>query len=122
MPALLTCSIEIIASRPIRYSDAPHNGAQPAFDYYAATYGFGESDPGRTSVMRGIEARENWQAYFDEVDRLRGTGRVWMLFSHVFTWGSASEERVILFRLDQIGKRLEAFSRADASAYLYEIP
>ena len=93
-----------------------YSGAEPAFDYYAANYGFRSSD-----AVHGIEARENWQRYFDDVDRLRGKGRVWILFSHVYTWGSASEERVMLFRLDQIGKRLDAFSQSDASAYLYEL-
>ena len=93
-----------------------YTGAQPAFEYYAQAFGFRTED-----AIRGIEAREDWQRYFDDVDRLRGKGRVWMLFSHVYAWGNASEERVILFRLDQFGRRLESVSRLDASAYLYEL-
>ncbi len=92
-------------------------GAGPAFDYYAPRYAFPPS-----AILRGAHARDDWQRLFDHVDRLRGQGRVWILLSHIYTWGSASEETLILFRLDQLGKRLDSFTRVDASSYLYELP
>jgi hypothetical protein len=91
-------------------------GAQPAFAYYAARYGFKSED-----AIPGVSAREQWQRYFDNVDLLRGSRRVWVLFSHVYTWGSASEETVIVFHLDRIGHRLDQYKEVDASAYLYDL-
>jgi 4-amino-4-deoxy-L-arabinose transferase-like glycosyltransferase len=92
-------------------------GAGPAFDYYAPRYHFPQD-----AIVRGAQARDDWQRLFHEVDRLRGKGRVWILLSHIYTWGSASEESLILFRLDQLGTRLDGFTRVDASSYLYELP
>ncbi|MFN8582483.1 MAG: hypothetical protein U0163_16100 [Gemmatimonadaceae bacterium] len=94
-----------------------YTGAEPAFAYYAPTFGLAE-----VPVIHGTQARDDWQRNFDEVDRLRGRGRVWMLFSHVYSWGLANEERLWLFRADQIGTRLDAFAQTEASSYLYDFP
>ncbi len=69
----------------------------------------------------GVDSRDDWQQSWDDVDQLRGGGRVWILFAHVYTWGSASDETVILFHLDRVGRQLDHYADQDASAYLYDL-
>jgi 4-amino-4-deoxy-L-arabinose transferase-like glycosyltransferase len=91
-------------------------GARAAMAYYGDRYGFRPGD-----LVLGVQARDQWQQSWDDVDRLRGGARVWILFAHVYTWGSANEETVILFHLDQIGRQLDRDAGQDASAYLYDL-
>jgi hypothetical protein len=89
-------------------------GALPAFDYYAGRYGLADAP-----VIRGVASRDDWTRYAADVAGLRGRPRVWIVFSHVYDWGAANEERLVLFWLDRIGTRLDAFQSKQASAYLY---
>ncbi len=89
-------------------------GAQFAFKYYQEQYGFGEGD-----YIVGVESRDDWQRYVDDLDSLRGSPRVWVLFSH-FTM-QRDEMRFFLFQLDTIGKRLAVCAGEGAAAYLYDL-
>jgi hypothetical protein len=90
-------------------------GAKPAFEYYASRYGLAG-----VPTSFGTASREDWQKYITELDTLRGR-RVWILFTHVYDWGSVNEERLFLFHLDRIGTRLRQINGRRASAYLYDV-
>lgn len=105
----------------IRTHDQPgdrlyvYYAARLPYLYYAARLNFD------AEAIRIGNSRRDWSGYFDEVDQQRGTGRVWFLFSDVAQNGGANEKRLFLYRLDQIGRRLEAFEAPGASAYLYDL-
>ena len=85
-------------------------GARPSFEYYASRYGFAATD-----VSFGAFSREDWQPYFDELDRLRGP-RVWFLFAHVYDWGPVDAEQLFLYHLDHHGARIREIKGRRASA------
>jgi len=92
-----------------------------AFQYYAPKYGFNAND-----YVLGTDEREHWKdqenaAYLEDLDRLRGAGRVWLVFSYVRTIKGVSEEDYLLHYLDRTGKRLDETRSAGASAYLYDL-
>jgi hypothetical protein len=92
-----------------------HNAAHP-FQYYAKRYGFD-----RNNYIIGVNSRHNWKSYFDDLDKLLGNKRVWILFSHVYNWDSIDEEKLFLFHLDRIGTRLDAYASDGAAVYLYDL-
>jgi hypothetical protein len=89
--------------------------ARIPFRYYAARV---DLSPDAVTIGK---ARRDWAGYFDEIDQQRGKGRVWFLFSDVAQNNGANEKRLFLYRLDQIGRRLDAFEAPSASAYLYDL-
>lgn len=96
-------------------------GSTPAFRYYATRFGYDEGD-----YIAGTRAREEWsdgtnQAYIDDLNKLRGRERVWVIFSHVFTLKNVSEEDYIVSYLDGIGTRLDSFAKPGAAVYLYDL-
>src|SRR5262249_46768649 len=57
---------------------------QEAFQYYAPKYGIDQND-----YIMGTDGRPDWKhgvnpSYLSQMDALRGRGRVWFMFSHVF--------------------------------------
>lgn len=92
-------------------------GSQLPFSYYAPRFGF---DSAVYSV--GVESRSNWMPYFEEMDRLAASGaRVWMIFSHVYTEGGASEESLMVNYLNHLGPvHIDLFRAPGAAAYLYD--
>jgi len=92
-----------------------HNAAHP-FQYYAPHYGFDRNDG-----IIGVNSRHNWKNSFDDLDKLQGNKRVWILFSHVYNWDHVDEEKLFVFHLDQIGTRLDAYASAGAAVYLYDL-
>lgn len=91
-------------------------GARPAFMYYDAQFGFGDND-----TVPGEAGRDNWSQYWTEIDRVRGRPRVWLLFSHVWQGNGVDEEKLFLFRLNQLGQLLDAYRTGGAAAYLYDL-
>lgn len=89
--------------------------ARIPFRYYAARL---KLSPDAVTIGK---ARSDWSGYFDEVDQQRGYNRVWFLFSDVAQNNGANEKRLFLYRLDQIGRRLDVFEAPSASAYLYDL-
>ena len=88
--------------------------AVPAFDYYARRYSLDPRD-----VVRG-EWYWTPASVRAEVDRLRGSGRTWILLSHTISPEGDDDEEVLLPVLDQAGKRLAAFRATGAAVYLYD--
>jgi hypothetical protein len=90
-------------------------GARPAFEYYAARTRLAE-----VPTSFGRASREGWRQYLTELDALQGR-RVWLLFAHVYDWGTVDEEQLFLFHLDRRGVRLDQINDRRASAYLYDL-
>jgi hypothetical protein len=72
-------------------------------------------------LIEGIEGRQNWKKYRQDLDQLRGDPRVWILFSHVYRDGGVDEERYFLDYLDSMGTRVDGFQATGSSAYLYDL-
>jgi hypothetical protein len=87
-----------------------------AFKYYAERYGFNNN-----KYIVGIKSRGNWKNYENDLNKLRGNIRVWLLFSHVWKGKGVDEEKFFLYHLDSIGKRLDHFKSDGAAVYLYEL-
>lgn len=92
--------------------------AAPASQFYRHQYGM-DSAAWIPGGMKG----DNWQAYVPELDKLRGSSRVWVIFAHTAFRGSS--EGMIKY-LDTIGRRRSEDSypastpEADATVILYD--
>jgi hypothetical protein len=91
-------------------------GAHPALSYYGHRYGL-DSD----EAIVGIWSRLDWSKYGEDLDKLRGNERVWVIFSHVCTWQGVDEERLFLMYLDDIGEQRDSLRTPGASLYLYDL-
>jgi hypothetical protein len=91
-------------------------GAEPAFKYYLKDYIFDDAD-----YMIGVQARGKWQSYVNDMNELQGKKRVWFLFAHVNRSSGVDEEKLYLYHLDSMGRRLDSFSAFGAAVYLYDL-
>jgi len=87
-----------------------------SFKYYQNKYGFTDND-----YIVGIWSRDNWRKYIADLDKLRGHPRVWLVFSHVYRGNGVDQERLYLYHLDSIGKKLDSFNTVGAAVYLYDL-
>jgi hypothetical protein len=91
--------------------------AGAAFKFYAERYGFRDKN-----YVYGIRSKDDWSKYPHDLAKLRGRGRVWILFSHVVVQHKGmDEEEFFLDYLDTIGVRLDAFKAPLVSVYLYDL-
>lgn len=98
--------------------------AEYQFKYYANKFGYKEGD-----YILGIDdldkkdgqgiSEEEWQRYTNDLDKLRGNKRVWIIFSHVRSWAKESER--ITAYLDTFGKQIDVFKRKGSFVYLYDL-
>ena len=88
--------------------------AEHAVHYYAPKYGFEMPD-----FIIGADHHDQPEAYRAELDALRGNGRVWFLFSHVYEDRDFNERDYILDYLDSIGELLREYRVPGTSVYLY---
>lgn len=87
-----------------------------AFRYYAHRFDYTDN------YIQGIEARDNWSAYYKEIEQLKGKGRVWFLFSHIYADKGADEEKLFVSYLNTMALQLDAAKAPGAAAYLYYFP
>lgn len=94
-----------------------YNAADYPFRYYGPRLGLT-----RLEYTVGIDSRDDWQLYYDELDALmRDHDRVWLVFSHVYKDGGANEEKLFLSYLDRAGfQPLQKFKDTGAAAYLFD--
>src|SRR5262249_9799124 len=90
---------------------------QEAVQYYAPKYGIDQND-----YIMGTDGRPDWKhgvnpSYLSQMDALRGRGRVWFMFSHVFEGKGHNDEEYFITHLDSIGRRLDQFAEKKGSAY-----
>ena len=93
------------------------------FEYYAKKYGYAEGD-----YIVGVEDLDKYDGknlspteanrYKNDLDKLRGNKRVWLIFSHA---ERKQENEFINTYLDKIGKRIDIFSQPGAFVYLYDL-
>lgn len=114
--------------------------SQYAFKYYAGLYNFdyttGQAvwnEPPKTwfepalpsylpHLIVGRYFREDRNILTEDINKLRGNKRVWLIFSHVSDRRSSiSEEDLFVDRLDRLGDKLDSFQGLEASAYLYHL-
>jgi len=90
--------------------------AVPAYKFYSNIFGLNDN-----IYIEGVSSRDNWGNYIDDIDKLRGNNRVWLLFSHVYTHQGVNEEKFFLNYLDRTGTKLDASKSVGASVYLYDL-
>lgn len=86
-------------------------GAKPAFLYYTRNGGFPEN-----AIAFGTEARTNRGEYREQLAKLRGQSRVWLIFSH----RHQDEELVIRVNAESMGRCLRTIPGTGAAAYLFD--
>jgi hypothetical protein len=91
-----------------------HYESAPAFFYYANRYNFDSKDYYAGEATGGSRQ----VVLSDEVDRLDGHARVWLLFSHIRR-GGFEEDLFLTSYLDGKRSRLESFSANGAVVHLY---
>lgn len=71
----------------------------------------------------GLKPKKNWADHINQLNKLRGNKRIWILFSHASLYISSGSvnEKFILNHLDSMGERIESFKTDDASVYLYNL-
>jgi hypothetical protein len=92
-------------------------GAGLGYTRYATRVGM----PASVTPMVGVKRNGDWFAYYEDIAKLAGRERVWVVFSPVLGSGDASEERMIVVALDHVGQRLAAVHELGAAAYLYNL-
>jgi len=85
-------------------------GAKNAFEYY--TY-----NKSVTFLSSESGNRENPQNYLLELDKFKGEGRIWFIFSHVYN----DEEKIFLLYLNHSGCKIDSLKGNGASVYLYDL-
>ena len=90
--------------------------ARHPFEYYAPAYGLHNKHH-----ITGIRSHEDWDNYAQDLERLRGHSRVWLVFSHVYRQSGVDEEKLFLYFLDGMGTRLDSHTAPGAAAYLYDL-
>lgn len=91
-------------------------GAAPALEYYTR-----RSLIGPIHEVIGVDSHQQWASYEEDLNKLRGQKRVWILFSHVWQSGGMDEEALFLNYLDRLGTRLDSIQVTGSSAYLYDL-
>ncbi|MDB9527133.1 glycosyltransferase family 39 protein [Oscillatoria sp. CS-180] len=115
--------------------------AQYAFKYYTDKFEFSDLMTGTPVVLEpsdnwfepalssyppqlvvGQYSRDNISIFLSELEQLKGSDRVWFLFSHAHDRRSKiDEEELFLSYIQQSGTQIDAFSDIEASVYLYDL-
>ncbi len=93
------------------------------FLYYAEKYGYQKGD-----YVIGVDDLDEFdgkdlsdkerERYENDLNKLRGNKRVWVLFSHAH---NSSENEMMKTYLDKIGKQIDYFQSPGAFVYLYDL-
>ena len=84
--------------------------AEPQYRYYAHRFGL------TAPAIFGVRSPDDPRGYLEDLEQLRGGKHVWVVFGHALP----AEQRLIVQRLDEMGKRLDELQRPRATAYLYD--
>ena len=96
------------------------HGARPSFNYYAPFYGLdtgnviSDTDPPRAQAL---------QQFYNQVNRLKGNNRVWIIFSHIVDCSgcTGNKEAFYVKYLNQFGQGENRFQAQGANVYLYDL-
>jgi hypothetical protein len=89
--------------------------AQPQMRYYSDVLGI------RVKWKLGSDCGAGAACYARDLDSLAGSGRTWIILSHVLIRDKTDDRASLLEELDRRGRRLEEFSSHSAHAYLYDM-
>lgn len=92
-----------------------YHASQYAFKYYS-----GDGSCYDIDCVMGIASPDNWRNYMEDLNKLRGKERVWILFSHVFR-RRGDEQKFFINYLESIGTKLDLFEAPGAAVYLYDL-
>ena len=91
-------------------------GAEEPVLFYSTLFGITANN-----IIYGTNNRGSFAKYINELDKLRGMGRVWFVFSHNYNRGGVDEQAELLAYLAKTGKRLDQLSAENSSLYLYDL-
>jgi hypothetical protein len=91
-------------------------GGEHLFNYYLNKYKINMSN-----TVFGVKSREDPQKYLEQINLLRGNGRVWVFFPDIHRTKNINEEQYILFYLDHVGKRITSVRNGRSAVYLYDL-
>ncbi|MBI2039463.1 glycosyltransferase family 39 protein [Candidatus Microgenomates bacterium] len=92
--------------------------AAPGFRYYSQKLGL------KSAVIMGISSSEKLAEYAQDMEKLKGSRRIWFVFSHVANVKGipdVTEEQFFISKLDRMGKKLDEYHTTGASIYLYDL-
>ncbi|OGC43715.1 hypothetical protein A2Y85_00195 [candidate division WOR-3 bacterium RBG_13_43_14] len=69
----------------------------------------------------GIESRNYWPAYYQDLAKLRGKKRVWVIMSHIARTFGVDEEKLFLAYLDELGQQQKYIQFPGAAVFLYDM-
>lgn len=102
-----------------------YHSADVAFLHYRDQFGLKEIQTQKGSD--GHLSKKDWNVFFQDMRRLQemqreqGFGRVWLVFSHVWTYHGVDEQRLILTAARQRGQELDNIQAEGAAAYLFDL-
>lgn len=91
-------------------------GANLQYQYYAQLFNIKESN-----LIIGIERTDDTNEYLEDIKKLDGNNRVWVLFSHDIPVNGISEKQIYLNELNKIGKLIDYQTSNGASIYFYDL-
>jgi hypothetical protein len=100
-----------------------YHSADPTFVYYAPLFGINTKDEhiivGKSPVLK----KRALQRFFENVDSLKGSKRVWFIFTDIVDCGGCDGDPQAFFvdELDKRGKLLDQSNGIGANAYLYDM-
>jgi hypothetical protein len=92
-----------------------YNGL-PSYEYYAPRYGWGAAE-----TVRGVCSRLRPEGYLEDLSRLRGRARVWVLVVEGAPIGDFDEKVFMVNFLEHVGRRLDDRVTIGAALYLYDL-
>jgi hypothetical protein len=111
-----------IAMRYMRSHQRPgdicyvYYGAKYQLAYYSELYKLPE-----INVQIGSDCGRTSNCYAADLERMRGSPRVWILLSHILVGNDWNEELILRSQLDAAGVRLDLYQTSGARAYLYDL-
>jgi len=91
-------------------------GAVQVFEFYSKEFNFDKK-----KCIAGSRGRDNLNLFLDDIEKIRGKRRVWIIFSHIFSRHGINEEKFFLFNLNRVGNPIESHQYKGASVYLYDL-
>lgn len=91
-----------------------YHGAVPAFEYYAAMFGFQKND-----YIAGTPSSDEPDGYLRQIEKLKKDKRIWLIFSHNCQNCRVNEEEYFIEQFDKFDTRLVSFRAPGASVYSY---
>jgi hypothetical protein len=97
-----------------------YRGFDRYFKYYGPRFGMSDDMPDMQFVMMPRKPKDVADLR-DEIDKLRGHRRVWLLFYNRANTEMVNERTFVLYYLDGVGRQLDACEQEDVSLYLYDL-